>query len=138
MKHYGKESNYYFNCLNESKYTVSIHTNTGTVKEAFADIDSCISWLVYYIESQDWKPRWDCCLIQRTSREVVKIKEYRDYNSLLEDLWRTFTDVNIDEDEYIEQNWFIFEKGTHREYIWHWFDERHSKGVAWLMYDLED
>ena len=24
--------------------------------------------------------------------------------------------------------------GIHREEIWHWFDERHSKGVAYLLY----
>lgn len=27
-----------------------------------------------------------------------------------------------------------FPAGTHREDIWHWFDERHSKGVTYLMY----
>ena len=24
--------------------------------------------------------------------------------------------------------------GIHREEIWHWFDVRHSKGVAYLLY----
>lgn len=27
-----------------------------------------------------------------------------------------------------------FPAGTHREDIWHWFDERHSRGVAYLLH----
>jgi len=28
-------------------------------------------------------------------------------------------------------------KGTHREDVWHCFDEHHGKGVVWLMYEYE-
>ena len=58
-------------------------------------------------------------------------KNYND--AKLEDLWRDLVDIPIDEDERLEEDWFIFKKGTWREDIWHWFDERHSKGVYYLV-----
>ncbi len=29
-----------------------------------------------------------------------------------------------------------WDAGIHREEIWHWFDVRHSKGVAYLLYHI--
>lgn len=58
----------------------------------------------------------------------------------IEKLWDELTDVPFDESEYdlmLSDNWFIFEKGTKREDIWHWFDKYHSKGVGWLMNEYE-
>ncbi len=53
----------------------------------------------------------------------------------LEKLWAELEDVPIDPDtEKLEENWFIFQRGTDKETVWHWFDERHSKGVAYLLY----
>lgn len=37
-------------------------------------------------------------------------------------------------DGVIANSWFIFDAGTDREEIWHWFDEHHSKGVYSLMF----
>lgn len=51
----------------------------------------------------------------------------------LEFLWGEFGDVLIDDDECILDDFIGFECGTHREEVWHWFDERHSKGVAYLI-----
>ena len=59
----------------------------------------------------------------------------------LEELWAELEDVLVYEDEkgymYLQNDWFIFEAGTEREEIWHWFDERYSKGVYYLLYYLE-
>lgn len=53
----------------------------------------------------------------------------------LEALWREFSNIPIDpETEGIEEEFHYFPIGTHREEIWHWFDERHSKGVYYLLY----
>lgn len=52
----------------------------------------------------------------------------------LEFLWEEFGDVLIDDDECILKDFLGFVCGTHREEVWHWFDEHHSKGVAFLMY----
>lgn len=67
-------------------------------------------------------------------------------DAYLEELWKIFGDIPMDpETECIEEPFYVnpgdvsigtdcFPKGTHREDIWHWFDERHSHGVAWLLY----
>lgn len=58
---------------------------------------------------------------------------YRD--AQLEELWVQLGDVPMDPDtEKIEEDFLHFPHGTDREDIWHWFDERHSKGVAYLLY----
>lgn len=56
----------------------------------------------------------------------------------LEQLWNEFTDVPMDpETEKMEEPFLHFPAGTNREEIWHWFDERHSKGVVYLLYGTE-
>lgn len=55
----------------------------------------------------------------------------------IEKLWDELEDVPIDEDECLDVDWHSWSKGTHREEIWHWFDEHHSKGVGWLMNERE-
>lgn len=56
----------------------------------------------------------------------------------LEELWARFGDIPMDPDtECMEDDFLGFSRGTHREEIWHWFDERHSKGVAYLLYGAE-
>lgn len=52
----------------------------------------------------------------------------------LEYLWEKFEDVLVDDDECILDDFLGFEQGTHREEVWHWFDERYSGGVAGLMW----
>lgn len=53
----------------------------------------------------------------------------------LEALWEQFGDIPMNpETECLEESFLHWEAGTHREIIWHWFDQQHSKGVAYLMY----
>lgn len=69
---------------------------------------------------------------------------------MIEDLWKNFDDVLLDEDEdsrlitMYDYQFFIGDKeilslpaGTDREDIWHWFDQNHPKGVAYLLYGEE-
>ncbi len=51
----------------------------------------------------------------------------------LEQLWDEFSNIAIDEDECITQEFHIFEAGTDRSEIWQWFDQKHSKGTAYLL-----
>ena len=48
----------------------------------------------------------------------------------LKALWNSFEYVPIDKDECIEDDFHIWEKGTERYHIWHWFDERCPNGLA--------
>jgi len=49
-------------------------------------------------------------------------------------LWGVLDDIPIDEDECIEVDFHICEAGTHREDIWHWFDDNSKNGVHELLY----
>lgn len=57
----------------------------------------------------------------------------------LEELWDQLTDIPMNpETECIEADFIHFPARTHREEIWHWFDEKYSKGVYALLYQTED
>lgn len=45
-------------------------------------------------------------------------------------LWHSLEDVPINENEEIDTDWESFPKGTHRENIWHWFEEKFGISVA--------
>ena len=59
----------------------------------------------------------------------------------LEALWADLEDVAFDEDAdgrlRLVDPWLCFMAGTEREEIWRWFDQRHSKGVYYLLYGLD-
>lgn len=74
----------------------------------------------------------DYCIIHDGLSEIECL---RDRDEVLEELWEQFGDVPMNpETECIEEPFMGWGAGIHREEIWHWFDERHSKGVAYLMY----
>lgn len=49
------------------------------------------------------------------------------------DLWREF-DIPISEIERIEERFLTFPIGTHREDVWHWFEETFDLTLAGLMF----
>lgn len=56
----------------------------------------------------------------------------------IEKFWDLFADVPMNpETEAIETSFLHFSKGTPREDIWYWFDEQHSKGVYYLIYERD-
>ena len=56
----------------------------------------------------------------------------------VEKLWAEFADVPMNgETECMDAPFMDFPIGTSREDIWHWFDEHHSRGVTYLMYEVE-
>ena len=98
--------------------------------------DTCIMWAA--LLAMEGKLH-DGMHIVIQSPEPEVVKEYTTYDSLLEDLWKTLTNVPMNPDtEDMEEDWFIFPKGTSREEIWYWFDEQHSKGIGWIMENIED
>ena len=48
----------------------------------------------------------------------------------LKELWESFEDTPIDEDDYIDEDFHNWPKGTDRMEIWHWFDEQCPNGLA--------
>lgn len=62
----------------------------------------------------------------------------------LEEKWRELSDVPFDEADspspsglILAKAWWVFPKGTDREDIWRYFDERHSRGVDYLLYEFD-
>ena len=58
----------------------------------------------------------------------------------IEELWGSLANVPFDEanvpgDMILAEDWQGFPKGTNRETIWLFFDELHSQGVAYLLYN---
>lgn len=63
------------------------------------------------------------------------IETLYDRDAEIKELWEEFGDVPMNpETECMEEAFLGFPAGTHREEIWHWFDERYSKGVHTLLY----
>lgn len=53
-------------------------------------------------------------------------------------LWHELGDVPMNPDtEQLEEGFYIWNAGTGREDIWHWFDEHYDRGVAALLYPEE-
>lgn len=51
------------------------------------------------------------------------------------ELWAEFADAPMNPDtECIETPWYGFPAGTHRECIWHWFEEFFGVSVHDLMF----
>lgn len=45
-------------------------------------------------------------------------------------LWRLFSEIPIDENDAIEQNYLHFEAGTDRIKVWHWFEDNFDCSVT--------
>lgn len=51
----------------------------------------------------------------------------------LETLLSELGDIPVNDDGIIQESFLWWPKGTDREDIWHWFDEKYSGGVIKLM-----
>lgn len=78
--------------------------------------------------------KWLCERIVNSNNPSI-LTAMRD--KALEYLWDELTDVPLNEDEELEKRYLHFPIGTEKEEIWHWFDQKHSKGVYYLLYERE-
>lgn len=135
IKFYGKTCNYAFPYGIVGGYHIFFlgdgHEEFGA---DFDDIDSCILWAAYqeFVEKNADIGTKNALICEKGSGRLAMWITSRD--RLLEYAWLTLTDVNIDEKERTEQDWFVFPAGADREVIWHWFDDHYGSGVAGLLY----
>lgn len=74
----------------------------------------------------------DYSIVMDALDEIPTIEET---DKELEKLWAEFEDVPMNPDtECIDEEFLGFPRETYRDEIWHWFDKRYSKGVAYLLY----
>lgn len=81
----------------------------------------------------------DICPVCR-SENLVRISTLDD--EFIVETWKSFTDIPVVEDEddvlVLDEDWFLWKKGTEvQDTIWHWFDDYHSKGLGWMMENIE-
>ncbi|QUH21775.1 hypothetical protein [Alkaliphilus sp. B6464] len=69
---------------------------------------------------------------------LVNLPQRKLTDEEIEDIWDHLGDIPIDEDECLDDNYFIWTKGSDKyEDVWRWFDSNHSKGVAYLVNDYK-
>jgi len=71
-------------------------------------------------------------------KEILCIRHQEEVLNHLKDLWLELENVCIDDDDCIETDFHIWEAGTDRQEIWHWFDEQCPDGIADLIGTIED
>ena len=64
------------------------------------------------------------------------LKSYRylteeEYQATLDKMWEQLSDIPVNNTgEKIDTDFYIWKKGTLKEEIWHWFDERMQGGIG--------
>ena len=65
--------------------------------------------------------------------EIGELVEPMRPSETLETFWNELGDIPVDDDGIIQESFLWWPKGTDREDIWRWFDEKYPGGVAKLM-----
>lgn len=65
--------------------------------------------------------------------EIGELVELLRPSETLETFWDELGDIPVDDDGIIQESFLWWPKGTDREDIWRWFDEKYPGGVAKLM-----
>lgn len=138
LNFYGQGSCYAFHPVysGEHKYTVCIikfllkyplRIFPEYIWEEAHSIDDCIQMAIWrIIPFQEIRNIF--VVIYDEGGNVVKT--YLDTDDLVQDLWKSFSNVPFDDSEKdleLGQDWYIFQKGTEREDIWQWFDAHYSE-----------
>lgn len=87
----------------------------------------------------DYSSQTDSCRHNPQAKEKLAAEDMQTLEArdkVLQQLWEALADVPMNPDtEQTEVPFLHFPLGTVREEIWRWFDERYSKGVAYLLYN---
>lgn len=68
---------------------------------------------------------------------IVQEKRRCERISQVKELWVQFGEIPMNpETECIEEEWHGFPRGTHREEVWHWFEETFNVSVAKDLMEL--
>lgn len=73
-------------------------------------------------------------LFELSRNDFLKMYSYlteEEYENTIDKLWEKLGNVYVDETGvYIDQDFYIWKKGTEKEEIWHWFDVRVTGGIG--------
>lgn len=103
-----------------------------TIREMLSDFDEG-AWLCAERPSDcyDWLEQFLSC--RRNTEEKIK----KNRVTQAKKLWEEFGDIPMNpETECIEETWYCFQTGTHREDIWSWFEETFKLSAAEDLMEL--
>lgn len=73
-------------------------------------------------------------LFELSKNDFLKMYSYlkeEEYENTIDKLWEELEDVLVDETGvYIDEDFYIWKKGTEKEEIWHWFDIKVTGGIG--------
>lgn len=73
-------------------------------------------------------------IIWLTREQFLNLYSYlteEEYNTTLDKMWEQLSDIPVnDTGEIIEDKFYNWDKGTNKEKIWHWFDDRVIGGIG--------
>lgn len=73
-------------------------------------------------------------LFELSRNDFLEMYSYvtdEEYDNTLDKMWKEFGDTPVDEmSVIIEDNFYVWKKGTEKEDIWHWFDVRVTGGIG--------
>lgn len=73
-------------------------------------------------------------IFKLSKSEFLKSYSYlteEEYQATLDKMWEQLSDIPVNNTgEIIEDKFYIWEKGTSRDDIWYWFDERVQGGIG--------
>lgn len=82
--------------------------------------------------------RWETYIKALNTLKAQGKKGSEKWDKLVERIWMKFSDVPMNpETECMEEAVLDFPPGTDKMDIWHWFDENHSRGVHYLLYEWQ-
>lgn len=55
----------------------------------------------------------------------------------IETLWKEFQSVPVDCNGNLKTAWYAFPKGTNKNTVYDWFNRHYSKGLSYLMEEVE-
>lgn len=93
-------------------------------KEEMWFLLKCYSDYVDEKIDNEYDTGYPVCLKEFYNNEYVEL-----YDHYLDYLWEDLGYIAIDKYDNIDEDFYIWKKGTHREKIWHWFDERVENGI---------
>lgn len=56
----------------------------------------------------------------------------------IEVLWKKFQSVPVDRNGNLKAAWYSFPKGTNKNTVYDWFNRHYSKGLSYLMEEVEN
>ena len=83
---------------------------------------------LYYRDDIEYCPK------SKSTEALMDLEAGRSFDETeIEKLWELLGEVPVNDDDEIEEEFLGFLEGTHKEEVWHWFDEVYPAGVCRLM-----